>query len=407
MVRRFAEWKGSVMDSLDADRLVAACADDGFDAGVSVVAELEPLAGAGAPVKPAVYEGGAYQLDRRWWGEGEDRRVVDVVVIDNVASEANRLEAALRERRVELGLPELVLDLSGLGLPVHLPSSISSFQFPHRNADAYLRDALLGGVKFPARDTGRALFEATATNPAALFQWMPQALLFGFWQSHLGKKRQQTKLARSWVSEIIGVEPATVDTTSRGLKGDPLNLSIDDAVSYVAEDQLDWDVLEAGKAGKAKSKDSLSEIGHGQVPVAGAPAGVSFRVLHQQSTVSFAGLSRIHAATPEASAAGRALLAAIGLAGQGGAFGRAFSLRSGCDLRPVASTWTWLGEQSDHEVQVPSMEECVELVASCAQRAEAAGLPVGSAWQSDPLVLLPQPNLAKVIEKSYPLDRDS
>ena len=49
-------------------------------------------------MKPAIYAGGVYQHDRRWRGAGEERHLVDAIVIDNVPSQANRLEAALAER---------------------------------------------------------------------------------------------------------------------------------------------------------------------------------------------------------------------------------------------------------------------------------------------------------------------
>jgi hypothetical protein len=134
---------------LDAGALIAAGSDESADAGITIVSVLEPLGGPGSPVKPAGYEGGRFQADRRWWGSGADRRQVDVLVIDNEPSQANRLEAALEQHREELGLPEILLDLTSLGvLPPHLPRQISSFHFPHRNADAYLRDAMLNGTKF-------------------------------------------------------------------------------------------------------------------------------------------------------------------------------------------------------------------------------------------------------------------
>lgn len=44
---------------LDAKRLAVACSDSGMDAGITFFAELEPLAGRGAPVKPAIYAGGS------------------------------------------------------------------------------------------------------------------------------------------------------------------------------------------------------------------------------------------------------------------------------------------------------------------------------------------------------------
>jgi CRISPR-associated protein Csb1 len=391
---------------LSVDRLTVGCGDDSTDSGVRIWSSLEPLGGPGAPVKPAVYEGGKFQRDRRWWGAGQDRQVTDVIVIDNVPSQANRIEAALRRARAELGLPELVVDLGSVpGLPVHLPRELSSFEFPHRNGDAYLRDAELDGVPFGRSDVGRRIFEATSSDPAALFEWMPQALLFGYWQSHLGKKRQQTKLARSWVSEIVGYEPAAIDTESLGLKGDPLNLSIDTGLAYDEDDQIGWELTDSPRKG-ARSKDSLAEIGHGQVPVANPASGVSFRAIEQQASVSFAGLRRVWVGSAEANAVGRALLAAIGLAGHVLAFGGGFSLRSGCDLRPVSTRWQWIGGDLDDDCEPLTLDAAVSLVADCAGAAEKAGLPVGDAWDSDPLVLLPQKKLADVIARSWPVAED-
>lgn len=394
--------------SLSVERLIAACGDLSEEAGITIRTELEPLAGPGAPVKPAVYAGGLYQRDRRWDGSSESPEAVDVVVVDNVPSQANRLEAALERLRPRIGLPEMVLDLTGVGpLPPHLPKVLSSFRFPHRQADAYLRDALLDGAPFPSTEVGREVLGATAEDPGALLAWFPQALVFGFWQSHLGKKRSQAKLARSWVSEIVGFRPATVDTKVLGLKGDPLNLSVEEPVEFDGDDPVGWALVEgAKKAGGGKSRERLSELGHGQVPVSvseAAPAGISFERVEQRSTVSFAGLRRIWAGSEEASAAARALVAAIGVAAHVTAFGRSFSLRSGCELRPRASRWTWLGA-TDDEVDVPSIDDAVALVKACADAAERAGLPVGARWAPEPLRLEPAPNLAEVIRRTWPVE---
>lgn len=88
----------------DAERLVAACADDSFESGITITTVLEPLAGPGAPVKPATYAGGVFQRDRRRRGVGADIAPVDAIVIDNVPSQANRVEAALCTLRLELGV---------------------------------------------------------------------------------------------------------------------------------------------------------------------------------------------------------------------------------------------------------------------------------------------------------------
>ena len=232
----------------------------------------------------------------------------------------------MEQRRAELGLPEIVLDLTSVeALPPHLPAQISSFRFPHRNADAYLRDAMLDGTKFLTTEVGKAIFSATADKPEALLQWFPQAWPFGFWQSHLGR-RSQAKLARAWTSEIIGVEPAATSVRRLGLKGDPLNLSVAEAVDFTSDAQEQWQFSAKGK--------KLADVGHGQVPVGGEDAdlvAVSFREVVQQATVSFAALRRT---ARKRTAEARALLAGFGLVAHVAAFGRSFSLRSGAELRP-------------------------------------------------------------------------
>ena len=56
-----------------------------------------------------------------------DEAPTSVIVIDNVPSQANRLEEALRRHRESIKIPELVLDLSDVGnLPAHLPRRLSS-----------------------------------------------------------------------------------------------------------------------------------------------------------------------------------------------------------------------------------------------------------------------------------------
>ncbi len=389
------------MKVLNAADLIAACGDQSLDAGIRIETSLEPLAGPSGRVKPAIYIGGSFQLGRRWWGAGPDRSVVEVITIDNEPSQANRIEAALERGRSELGLPELVLDLSELEpLPAHVLRRISSFRFPHRNADAYLRDALVEGAEFLKSEVGVSIFEATADNADALMQWLPQALLFGFWQSHLGKKGSHAKLARSWVSEIVGLRPAADDVRTLGLKGDPLNLSAGGKIAYDEAHHADWDIADKGK--------NLSDIGHGQVPVGGDDAAtlsaVSFEQVVQQSSVSFAGLRNIHTTT--ASAHARAVLVALGLVGHCAAFGGAFQLRSGADLRPTSTKWTWLGSNGDVDLDPLTLDQAVDLFHEVVGAAEAEGLRVGSAWPT-PLILTPKPNLAKVIRETFPVPAEA
>jgi CRISPR-associated protein Csb1 len=393
--------------TIDCERLIEALGDRGSDAGVSYRADLEPLAGPGAPVKPAVYQGGTYQLDNRWWGNPPEP--VHAVVIDNAPSEANRLEAALSRYRDLLRLPLLELDLSSVGaLPAHVKSSLTSLEFPHRHADAYLRDSLLAAdrTRFVDSEIGRALAAASADKPQALLQWVPQSLLFGFWQAHRGKHGVQTKFARAMESEIVGYRPATVETRRLGLKGDPLNLSTDDPISFDADDPSKWVFVDGAKAGRSKSKDSLAEIGHGQVPVSGsdAPLGaVSFQAIEQRCTISFARLRTIETGAPATNAAARAVLVALGLVALEAAFGHGFTLRSGCDLRPMSSALTWRGADGDEEVWRLGLDAALGLFATTVERAADLGLPVGSGWDSEPVRLVPNDSLAEAIRSTFGL----
>jgi len=395
-----------MMKRITARGLIDACADSGFDSGIRIEAELEPQAGLRAPVKPAVYEGGRYQQDRRWPSEAAPSPV-EVVVIDNVPSQANRLEAALQVERETLGLPELVLDLSDLKLPVHLPRRLSSFQFPHRNADAYLRDSEFEGQDFRKTEIGKAIEDATPATAGPLLSWFPQALLFGFWQSHLGKKRQKTKHARAWSSEIVGWEPAATTTRTMGLKGDALNLVNDVYVTSNEDDRSGWTVSEERAAGT--SYDRLSEIGHGQVPFMNendsAPAGISFARITQQATVSFSQLRRVSLGDgrPDADACVRAVVVALGLVAHSRAFDRGFSLRSGADLRVKSRSVTWLGPFAgdDAEVELPDFAGATSLLSECVEDARRVGVGL-EGWASEPLVLTPKSNLRHAIVKTWP-----
>ena len=392
---------------IDLDALLAGCADDSFDDGIRIDTELEPVSGRGGPVKPAVYGGGKYQQDHRW-ASPDDAEATQVIVIDNVPSQANRLEDALRRHRESALVPELVIDLSGVNnLPAHLPRSLSSWQFPHRNADAYLRDAQLGNKDFTKSKIGQAIFGATAQTCGPLMAWFPQALLYGFWQSHLGKKRTNSKHARAWTSEIVGWSPATTDVRVLGMKGDPLNLSVDDKTIFNQNDLLEgeWKL----EKGTPTEKERLSKIGHGQALFKTendefTPAAVSFARVTQRATLSFAQLRRISLGpnTPgDADTAARALLVALGLHAHVLAFGRGFALRSGAELRPLKATATWLGSAGDEAFALGDAQATAALLHSVRDHAASVQVPLDG-WGQPPTKLTPKDNLLKAIRATWP-----
>lgn len=394
-----------MVHSLTSASLADACGDASGSAGLRLFTELEPVGGPGAPVKPAIYEGGRYQSDHRW-ASPADPEPTAVIVIDNVPSQANRLEDALYRMRSACGIPVIELDLSSAGqLPPHLPRSISSLHFPHRNADAYLRDAQLSGVDFGKSGIGSDILAATPWDAGALMSWFPQALLFGFWQSHLGTKKAQTKHARAWNSEILGWNPAATTTKVMGLKGDPLNLNTGDEIVSNSADRSNW-VFGKGSV-EGGSKDRLSEMGHGQVPFMresdAAPAGVSFARITQLSTVSFAQLRRIRVSpSGAANSSARALLVALGLYAHTHAFAGGFSLRSGADLIATSSAMQVLGG-SISDAGPLTRDDTAELLTDCVAAARNAGVPL-EGWGASPLVITPKENLLKAIASTWPAE---
>ncbi len=119
--------------------------------------------------------------------------------------------------------------------------------------------------------------------------------------------------------------------------------------------------------------------------------------------MSFAGLRRIWGKDAAARAAGRALLVALGLVAHTSAFGRSFNLRSGCDLRPIAPSWRWLGADGDVELEPPTVDDAKQLFAGCRERAERAGVIDGGGWGRPPLVVTPNRELRAAIVGTWPL----
>ena len=172
------------------------------------------------------------------------------------------------------------------------------------------------------------------------------------------------------------------------------------------DDRTRWAIGGGEKVDGGKA-DKLSEIGHGQIPFMGsdaAAAAVSFHCVTQRATVSFAQLRRVslgQGAPREADSAARALLVALGLHAHQLAFGRAFALRSGADLRPTSTTVTWLGSGGDETCDLGGIESTRSLLDAARAHAESVGVPLDG-WGQPPMMLRPGDALAKVIASSWP-----
>jgi CRISPR-associated protein Csb1 len=98
------------MATLRADRLLAALAEDRRDTGVVISGTYQPVGGPGGKLMPPTFPEGPYLLEERWV-DGERMRTV---VIDQVPSQANRIEEALGEarRRERIAIPVFELTAS-------------------------------------------------------------------------------------------------------------------------------------------------------------------------------------------------------------------------------------------------------------------------------------------------------
>ena len=144
-------------------------------------------------------------MEERQVGDGDS--VATTVLLDSVASQANRAELALLEgwERGALLFPVPYVDFSDDG-GVTDYDKLTVLEAPHRLADAIFRDSLLDGTLFRLSDVGRAITDATPRNATDLYRYSPTSLLFGMWDSTGPKGGLGSKFQRAYVSEIVGFD---------------------------------------------------------------------------------------------------------------------------------------------------------------------------------------------------------
>lgn len=376
------------------DRLVAAVGADRREAGIAVNATYQPGGGSGGKIMPPTFPPSDAEL-RAAQRDGRlprpylfERRLVDggacdTVVVDQVPSQANRVEEALLAARdagrLDLPLFELTMKEEGIRL--------TSLDFPHRYADAYLRDSEVAGVRFDSSDVGRELRSASARDVRPLYRREPYSLIFGAWDSH--RKGRWPKFPRVYSSSMYGVE--WLEGARRAGKVDPVNLT--GAIDDKTRAESDWRFLPEGTKTKG---GKLSEIGHGHIAPNPTPGGVSVREVRRQGWISFSGLERLRFgdASAEAATLARATLAALALVGDRLAFGRpSLWLRSGCDLTRIDETVAFERDGGERDAIDVTTADAIAAFLTLRERAAAAGVPMAT----DVVPVSPIGELAKAI----------
>lgn len=425
---------------------------DGSAAGFRSVTRLEPLGGPddklfpptfGDPVRIPVPVGEDRDDRRRTKYAVEWRRIDGVsrlcVVLDSVASQANRMELALLDgyERGELEFPfarvdftgatsdDPALDLSTLGGD----GFITTLEAPHRLADALLRDSLIDGIPFRYTEAGKRFTEASPSNASPLFDLCPVSLVFGLWDSTGPKGGLGSKFPRTLVSEIIGIGAELGTRTSSRI--DPAGIEKTEVYETKAPDEKgskDW-TIDPEVAKKEKGKPVLfkrgekadketgkpSVINHGNVKPSqdAETGGVTIDYAEQVTVLSLPALRRLRfPARPdgtkldpkqrrETELAARTALAALALCAIAYQRENGFDLRSRCALRPLTPLKLELipGDGSEPQEYSLDRDTARELLQQATSAAEAAGLP----WRKKPLDLVPAPKLVGLIRKSREL----
>ena len=374
--------------------------------------ELQPADGPGGKVFPPTYAATGdqatgdhkYAVEERQVGD----RVVTTVLLDSVASQANRAELALLDgwEVGELSFPVPFVDFRGEADLDDL-GRITVLEAPHRLADAIFRDSLLEGTLFRLSEMGRAITDARPGNATDLFRYVPTALLFGQWDSTGPKGGLGSKFQRAYVSEIVGLD-AHIGRKVRS-RIDPLQIERDAAVVYEHSDPQQRWTLDREEAAQEKGKPKLvggdgrpSEINHGNIApsIDSQAGGVTVSAARQTTVLSLAALRRLRFAghSREAEVAARTAVAALGVAGIAYGYEADHDLRSRCLLIPEhAPRLEMVGRGGDSPVLVGvDRESARRLLSEASARSARAGI----SWEDGEIALKPAPKLIELLRRS-------
>lgn len=397
----------------------------GGGAAIRAVTPLVPAGGPGDKVFPPTY---AVSDKNALKYATENRRkngeTVPSVLLDSVASQANRMEEALFSawQAGRLFFPVIGVDFSGNPDLSDL-GTITSLHAPHRIADAILRDSVdANNVPFRSTDAGKAYTDARPQNATAVYKYCPTALVFGVWDSTGPKGGLGAKFQRALVSEIVGYG------FEKGVKSasriDPLAVQKGVEIYHVPGDNKDYTTdpsqarKEKGKPvtyGGKQDKGKPSAVNHGNIApsIEGLAGGVTIDYAEQTSVLSLVALRQLGFVSavdgaplsgPDrlaAEVAARVALAALGLSALVELFAQGFHLRSRSLFVPAQGLVLELLATTGGEPQRYSLTQ--DDAARLLNAAHAAAKSVGMAWERQPVSLKPAPKLVELIRLSRAL----
>lgn len=411
------------MNRLTIDVLARAVSRDG--AAIRCRTRLQPVGGKGDKVFPPTYgetSGKTAYSEEVRRVDGED---TPVVLLDSVASQANRLEEALRLgwEYGELKFPVIHVDFTTVEGLEDL-DQITVLDAPHRIADALLRDSLWKGKAFRASPAGESMTISRPGSASPLYYHCPTALVFGVWDSTGPRGGLGSKFPRALVSEVVAVN-ARVGVKSAS-RMDPAAIQRGVEIFQVKGDEKAWtlDPNEAAcdKKGKpvlykAKEGDPgrPSAVNHGNVmpSLDHRAGGITMDYAEQCTVLSLAALRALRFPVDATGAfvdrgmrrevenAARTALAALGLAAM--VYGRThdYFLRSRCDLVPESAVSFEVVGRNGEEPTSYLLD--VEGARQLLSEAQAAAAKLGMGWNPEDVKLDPAPKLIELIRLSRAL----
>ena len=380
---------------------------------------LLPAGGDGDKVFPPSYHvdnraDHKYAVEERQVGDAGE--ATTTVLLDSVASQANRAELALLDgwEANELAFPVPYVDFSDDGGLTDY-DKLTVLETPHRLADAIFRDSLLDGTLFRLSDIGQAITDASPRNATDLFRYSPTALLFGQWDSTGPKGGLGSKFQRAYVSEIVGFNAAVGKKV--GSRIDPLQIekvatedrvfNSQDATEVWTHDANSAEVKKGKPVHASRGSDSgeagqPSKINHGNVApsIDAIAGGVTISKAMQTTLISFAALRRLRfkGHGRDARTAACTAVAALGVAAIAYQYEMDFDLRSRCLLLPShPPRLELLGRDgSAHEEVAVDCKGAAQLVSDAASYASEMGI----GWESNEVRLVPAPKLIELIRRS-------
>lgn len=378
---------------------------------------LQPAGGVGDKVFPPTYlsEGGAehkYAVEDRLV-PGTDKSS-QTVLLDSVASQANRAEFALLEgwELGELKFPVPYVDFEEYGELVNF-DKLTVLDAPHRLADAIFRDSLLDGSLFRLTEIGRSITHASPRNATSLYRYSPTSLLFGMWDSTGPKGGLGSKFQRAYVSEIVGYD--AIIGKKVGSRIDPLGiekLSQEDLIYKSKDADEVWtfdknDAYEDQKGKKVTGVNRPSEVNHGNIPprIDSESGGVTISKALQTTVLSFATLRKLRFAaySREAETAARCAISALGVAAIAYQYEMDFDLRSRCLLLPthIPQIEFLMRDGTHSEKLTLSRAISIDILNQAIDKSQSLGI----SWEPNVIRMLPAPKLIDLLCRSQKLSK--